>query len=63
MQQGPNMKRREFLKASSAGLVGLLPLPLVNHHLLKASSQGPAPDVVWVENDCGSLSINGAKGF
>lgn len=44
------MKRREFLKASSAGLIGLLPLPLANHHLLKASSQGPAPDVVWVEN-------------
>lgn len=42
------MKRREFLKASAIGTLGINLLPWVNHH--KLSAQEAFPQVVWVEN-------------
>ncbi len=43
------MRRRDFLRTSSAGLVGLAAAPLTSGSLLKALSAEPEPDAVWVE--------------
>ncbi|MFB0516635.1 MAG: DUF362 domain-containing protein [Candidatus Neomarinimicrobiota bacterium] len=43
------MKRLDFLKTTTAGLIGLSPL-LSGRSLLKALVNQPVPDVVWVEN-------------
>ncbi len=43
------MRRRDFIRTSSAGLVGLAAAPLTGGSLLEALSAEPEPDAVWVE--------------
>ncbi len=43
------MRRRDFIRTTSAGLVGLAAAPLTGGSLLGALSAEPEPDAVWVE--------------
>ncbi|MBN1407656.1 MAG: DUF362 domain-containing protein [Calditrichaceae bacterium] len=44
------MKRRDFIKASAIGAIGVNLLPLSLHQSNRLKAQTTAPDVVWVEN-------------
>ena len=52
------MKRLDFIKTTTGGLVGLS--PLFSRSIIQALEDGPIPDVVWVENGEPAELINHA---